>query len=228
MMPSIFSVDYIREEIEKLLIANNLTKGARVRITVFRSGNGLYRPTVDDMSWVMEVKKLEHNDFYLNKNGLHIGIYKERRLQPDMFCKVKTIGKLPYILAAIYAREQGWDDCLLENDKGVLMEAVSSNLFLRMGNTFYTPPLSDGCLPGTMRNQVIKIIGDLGGTVIENSIRSAHLEQVDEVFLTNSICGVKWVVAYDQKRYFHDKADELIEALNHITSHNTAKKASAT
>jgi branched-chain amino acid aminotransferase len=215
--PANFSIHQMRTEVERLVKKNKIRKGGRVRINVYRDAAGLYTPEHCNTSFVIEAKAHRHNDFTLNEKGISVGIYKERRLIPDCFSSIKSVSRLPYVLAGIYAREHQWDDCLLENQNGSLMEAVSSNLFLVMGNTFYTPPLSDGCLPGTMREQVIRLIQQMGGTVIENSIRAGHLERVDEVFLTNSIQGIQWVGAYEQKRYFHNRANELIAALNEFT-----------
>jgi branched-subunit amino acid aminotransferase/4-amino-4-deoxychorismate lyase len=216
--PSNFSAAQMKGEVERLMKKNNINKGGRVRINVYRDAAGLYTPEHCNTSFVIEAKTHRYNEFTLNEKGAAVGIYKERRLIPDCFSSIKSVSRLPYVLAGIYAREHQWDDCLLENQNGSLMEAVSSNLFLLMGNTFYTPPLSDGCLPGTMRQRIIQLIQEMGGTVIENSIRAGHLERVDEVFLTNSIQGIQWVGAYEQKRYFHKRASELIDGLNRITA----------
>lgn len=215
--PPNFTEEYLSQEISRLLKGNKVRKGARVRLNVFRDSPGYYTPEKDDLAWVMEVEELPDNAYTLNEKGLTIGIYKERRIVPDCFSTIKSVSRVPYVLSGIYAREKGWDDCLLENSQGSIMEAVSSNLFLLMGSTYYTPPVADGCLPGVMRSKLIELIQKKGGTVIENSIKSAHLERVDEVFLTNSISGIKWVGAFEQKRYFHNKSSELIEALNALT-----------
>jgi branched-chain amino acid aminotransferase len=36
----------------------------------------------------------------------------------------------------------------------------------------------------------------------------------DEFFLTNTISGIRWVVAYKQKRYFNDTSKKLTDKLN--------------
>ena len=149
--PEGFSTDFLESELKRLLKQNNVKRGGRIRINVYRDSDGLFTPKGDVAAWIMQADPLPDNIFKLNKNGLKVGIYKERRLVPDCFSSIKSVNCVPYVLAGIYGREQGWDDCLLENDSGSLMEAVSSNVFLLMGNTYYTPPLSDGCLPGIMR-----------------------------------------------------------------------------
>ena len=41
-------------------------------------------------------------------------------------------------------------------------------------------------------------------------------EQVDELFLTNAIKGIEWVVAYRGKRYFNKATKEIVEQLNKL------------
>ena len=40
----------------------------------------------------------------------------------------------------------------------------------------------------------------------------------DELFLTNTINGIRWVVAYKQKRYFNDTSQRLTQKLNELIS----------
>ncbi len=122
---------------------------------------------------------------------------------------------LIYTLAAIYRKENGFDDCLLINEKNALVESVSSNLFIVKNKVLFTPPLDDGCVEGIMRKQIIKISRKLNYKVIDNkSLFPDDLIQADEVFLTNAIRGVSWVVAYKEKRFFNTTSKTLIRELN--------------
>jgi branched-chain amino acid aminotransferase len=42
------------------------------------------------------------------------------------------------------------------------------------------------------------------------------LLDANEVFFTNSISGIKWVLAYKDKRYYSDNAKKLTDKLNKI------------
>ena len=46
------------------------------------------------------------------------------------------------------ARHPDADDVLLMNDRGEVTESTVANLAVRLGGTWFTPPLSAGCLPG--------------------------------------------------------------------------------
>ncbi|MGZ4059382.1 MAG: hypothetical protein ACXVPU_10150 [Bacteroidia bacterium] len=43
----------------------------------------------------------------------------------------------------------------------------------------------------------------------------------DEFFLTNTISGIRWVVAYKQKRYFNDTSKRLTDKLNELVNADT-------
>ena len=78
----------------------------------------------------------------------------------------------------------------------------------------YTPPLSSGCVGGTMRMKVINLALQHDIKVYESPITAGHLLSCEEIILTNAIQGVRWVRSYKSKRFFHNIADRLIDALN--------------
>lgn len=208
-------------EIEELLKKNNIAKGGRIRITLFRDGGGLYAPSRNNISWVTEVKALDNNYYHLNDNGLVVDLYEEVRRTPSVLSEIKTTNCIPYVLSGIYKDENNLDDCLVLNNKGNIAEAISSNIFLYQNGSLYTPPISEGCMDGVMRKQIIRIATDeLGLTVHEDPLAVGYLRRVDEVFLTNSINGIQWVSAFREKRFFNDTSRKLINSLNEETESN--------
>ena len=72
-------------------------------------------------------------------------------------------------------------------------------------NIIFTPPLEDGCVDGTMRNYLQSQFN-----VVEKSITKKDLLVASEVFLTNSIKGVKWIERFEEKRYQSYKVARLV------------------
>ena len=105
-------------------------------------------------------------------------------------------------------------DVLLINSKGGIIESTNSNLFIVSNVVLYTPPLTDGCVGGTMRMKIINLALENNIKVYECGISPQHILSCDEIILTNAIQGVKWVSSYRTKRYFHKIADKLISFLN--------------
>jgi branched-chain amino acid aminotransferase len=102
---------------------------------------------------------------------------------------------------------------VLLNQSGNVCEAISSNLFVVINGAIYTPPLSEGCVAGIMRQLVIELASEVRQKVFETQLRPSDLLMADEVFLTNSIVGIKWVGAYKNKKYQHKISSMLSAAL---------------
>jgi branched-chain amino acid aminotransferase len=205
----------IEAAVSRLLYRNKFLKASRLRLTVFREQGGLYKPQNNDVQYCIEASPLESGRFELNTKGLFIGIYNDIPLFPSTLSALKTTSALQYVMAANYASLRRFDDCLLVNHLGHLVEATSSNLFVFKNEKMYTPPLSDGCIPGIMRNQIMEIIPSLGMEIIDNQpLKPEDLHGATEIFFTNAVRGIQWVLAYKEDRYFSRLAKTLLGHLN--------------
>ena len=94
------------------------------------------------------------------------------------------------ILEAIKAL--GADEAIVCNDKGKICEGSVTNLLLRIDDTWVTPPISDGVLPGVMRALVIEYCG-----VSVRSIDSSEIPRVQSAFLLSSLRIAQPVTSID-------------------------------
>ena len=205
----------IEINIKSLITKNKSFLGTRIRLSVFRNSGGLYTPNTNSISYLIVSSKLEDPKYFLNKKGLKIGLFDTYKKTSNSLSAFKTGNSLPFILAGLHKSEMKWDDCLLINERQNLVESVSSNLFVVKDGILFTPSLESGAVNGIMREQIIQIALDLGMTVYDDCImKPEQLLEADEIFLTNAIVGIRWVVAYGERRYFNRSAKVLIEALN--------------
>ncbi|MCZ4694132.1 hypothetical protein DWB61_02470 [Ancylomarina euxinus] len=213
-IPSNFS-ETIGKNIKSLITKNKSFLGTRIRLSVFRNSGGLYTPNTNRISYLIESSKLEEPKYFLNKKGLKIGLFDTYKKTSNSLSGFKTGNSLPFILAGLHKSEMKWDDCLLINERQNLVESVSSNLFVVKDDILFTPSLESGAVNGIMREQIIQIALDLGITVYDDCImKPEQLMEADEIFLTNAILGIRWVVAYEERRYFNRSAKVLMEELN--------------
>jgi len=206
--------DKLNDEILSLLNRNKIFKSARIRITVFRKSGGLYTPATNAADYVISAEKLNSEYFRLNPEGLRISVFKEIKKPLNIFSPFKTGNSLIYTLAGIYKTENTLDDCLILNEKNQIIEAVSSNIFLVKNKTLITPPVSDGCIDGILRNEIIRLAELHKISCTEQSVYEEDLLSAEEIFLTNSINGIQWVVAYKNKRYYKRLSEFFIKLLN--------------
>lgn len=213
--PKKFTLAKIEAETIHLLNKNKLYGAARIRLSVFRNQGGLYTPTDNNISYVIEASTLDKMGYTLNKKGWSIGIYDQMRKPVNILSPFKTGNALPFILAGIYRSQHQWDDCLLLNDRNQLVEGLSSNLFMVKNNILMTPSLESGCVAGIMRERVIESALDLGITVYDDcTLTPQDMYEADELFLTNAIWGIRWIVAYEHRRFFHRISELLTQKLN--------------
>lgn len=216
------TAERLRDEIQQLLDHCGIESGGRVRVTLYRNPGGYYLPTSEGFSYVISLTGDAQNKFMLNEEGLVVNLYTAVKKQITPLAYYKTINALNYILASIYAKESNLDDALLVNENDNIIESTNSNLFIVSNGVLYTPAISDGCVGGTMRMQIINLALENNIKVYECSLTPQHVLAADEMFLTNAIQGIKWVSSYRMKRYFHKMSDRLMEKLNEKAQEESA------
>ncbi len=212
--PSYFNVEFFEKRIVDLLEKSGINEGGRCRISLDRSSGGTFYPDTNEVEFYIEVYPIEVSRFELNHKGIELDVFTEIKKNKSKLSNFKTKNALIYIVASIAAKENGLDDYLLTNDSGGIIESTSSNLFVVSNGVLYTPGLEEGCLAGTMRMQIINLAIENGIKVYECNISPQNLLVADEIFLTNAIKGITWVIGYRTKRYFNDTSTKLIRLLN--------------
>jgi len=218
-IPMSFTMEHLEEEIKATLKTNELEKGAaRIRVTVFRKDDGHYLPKERGVDYIIETTPLESLFYTLNEVDYEIELYKDHYLAPDLLSTLKSANRLINITGSIYADENGYKNCLLLNTDKNVVEALNGNVFLVKDNIVKTPPLSDGCLNGIIRKQIITIVQKTDGLQLEEtSVSPFELQKADEIFITNTINGITPVTKYRKKEYAHKVARELLGKLNALT-----------
>ncbi|MGX1930469.1 aminotransferase class IV [Flagellimonas sp. 2504JD4-2] len=215
-IPMNFTLEFLEEEVIRTVTENGLQNSpARVRLTVFRKEGGLYGPATNEISYLIEVDSME-TPFYLAQDGPYeVELFKDYYVNKDMLSNLKTTNKILNVVASVYAKENGYGNCLLVNNEKNVVEAINGNLFLVKDGKVKTPPLTDGCLNGIIRKKLIEILSALEDVVIvEESISPFELQKADELFITNSISGIVAITKYRKKTYDTGFSKSLVGKLN--------------
>lgn len=213
---SLFSETFFENAILELAKKNGVTSDGRVRLTIYRNTGGLYAPEDNSVSYLIEVSAMETKGYMLNSKGYTVDLYTELKKSQSALSSIKSSNSAIYVMAGIYKKMNSLDECILVNDKGIITEAISSNIFAVKNGVLYTSTIADGCVNGVMRKKIIEIAQANRIAVYELSIMQNVLLGADELFLTNAINGIRWVVAYKQKRYFNNTSKKLLEKLNEL------------
>jgi branched-chain amino acid aminotransferase len=212
-IPALFTKQKISEEIKTLCKKNNCEELARIRLSVSRGNGGLY-DCDNKFSYLLECWPLERNSDDLNSNGLIVDVFPDARKTIDAFSNLKSANYLPYVMAAVWAKENKLNDALILNQHNRICDATIANVFWVKDNKVYTPTRSEGCVAGIMRNRIL----DLNLDVSESMLTEETLLNADEIFLTNVITGIRWVKQCRDMIYANKVTAKVYAELNRTKS----------
>jgi branched-subunit amino acid aminotransferase/4-amino-4-deoxychorismate lyase len=221
-VPAEFNYENVDGAIKLLLVKNKIGRNARIRLTVFRNEGGFYAPETNDISFLIEAENIDTEGYVLNQKGLWVDIYADIKKQINKLSNIKSGNALHYVMAGLAKTSMKLDECLLVNENGNIIEAISSNLFVVKNGCMYTAPLSEGCVDGIMRKQILKLAAANKVLTFEMPLTVNALMNGDEIFLTSSIRGIRWVGQYKTKFFTNKMSVFFTEKLNELT--NTPNK----
>lgn len=215
-IPMNFTMEYLEQQIMNTIVANGLEKSnCKVRLLIHREEGGLYKPKTKKIGFIITTEAHNQDHYLLNDETYEVDLFKDFYVSGDLLSTLKTNNKVLNVVGSIYAEENDLDNCLILNTDKHVVEALNGNVFLLKGNLLKTPPLTDGCLKGIMRKQVIdivKIMPEL--SLVETSISPFEIQKADEMFITNVIQGIQPVTKYRKKTFNVDFSRSLLSKLN--------------
>lgn len=152
---------------------------ARLRITVTRGAGGVPTRLVTAAAY----HPPQESQY---RNGVAALLLPDLRIDArGPLAGLKSLCWQANRLALLRAERAGAFEALLLNERGRLAEGARSNLLIVLDGQIFTPPLNDGCLPGTVRQRLLD-----QGALAERSLVPEDLERAQEILLTNSLIGV--------------------------------------
>ena len=195
--------------INDLIIQNTLINGS-IKIHISRGEGGRYQPKSQKCE--MMINTCSGLGFKQNI-PISLCVFSGEVKTMGRLSNIKSVNAAISVLGAIYAKELGFDNAILRNTNGDYIEATNSSLFIIKDNIIYTPPLSDGCIDGTMRAWVLS-----NEKVIEKSLSLVDIKQSDEVFVTNALNGITSVKLVEEAIFTNcNYADKLQNKLINLS-----------
>jgi len=112
-------------------------------------------------------------------------------------CDIKSVNLLANCMAAEAAHQAGCDEAILVTDEGILLEGTHTSLFGVRQGRILTAPLAENVLPGITRGLVMRLAQQAGIEMIEETLRSDSLPELDELFLTGTTANILPVTIVD-------------------------------
>ena len=212
---STFSFSTIETLIAQTFQLNNIESGI-ARVAFYRSSEGRYTPLQNEMHFLIEVTEQSFGSYFsLLKE---VGLSTQTVLHAHSFSHIKTLNALHYVFAALEAKENNWNECLLPNTRNEIAEGTWSSLVWIEEDQLFTPPLSSGCVDSTMKQALQDFLQHKEEKLNEKVCTLSNLQHAQEVWLLNATRGIQAVSRFQDKIYPHAKALEVASDLEEFLS----------
>lgn len=200
-IPGNWSPTFFTDEVLKTVHRNKPGQLARIRLQVWQGSGGLYEGDNTAAQFIIECFPVAAHITALNENGLVLGIAPGLVKSNDSLANLKSTSALIYAMAARAARSRQWNDALIINNQEHIIESTIANIFWIKNGDLFTPPLTEGCVAGTMRQYLLDHLHVHQLPVTLKVLTRDELELADEIFLTNAIRKIKWIREIGTRTY---------------------------
>ena len=145
---------------------------------------------------------LPFGSYVKDDTDAHVTVSSWRRIDDNM---IPARGKISgaYASSALVktdASHSGFDEALVLNQEGHLVEGSAMNVFMVRDGVLVTPPATDNILEGITRRSVIELAkNELGLTVVERSIDRSEIYICEELLLTGTAAQIIAVTRVDYR-----------------------------
>ncbi|WP_267431639.1 aminodeoxychorismate lyase [Erwinia psidii] len=136
---------------------------------------------------------------HLKQTGARLTLSSVRLGRNPLLAGIKHLNRLEQILIRTELEQTNFDEALVLDTEGMLVECCAANLFWRKGKAVFTPCLTDSGVNGIQRQQVIGLLHGEGVSVSEVRQPPEVLAEADEVLITNALMPVLPVCQIDQQ-----------------------------
>jgi branched-chain amino acid aminotransferase len=182
-VPMPFEAGVLEADLLRLVEANG-RPNCTLRVVIVRNGGGMWEgpgaasPASDVVAMTADSKAWGES--------ARLAIQPNARFAANEFAGAKILSWAQNLTWAERAQGQGFDETILLNERGMVAECTSANIFAVTSGNVWTPPLSDGCLGGITREVLLGEVRVEGVAIGERSLSLEDLYRADEVFITST------------------------------------------
>ena len=159
----------------------------KVIITRGMGGRG-YAPGSDaNPTWIISVHDFPGHYPQWQQTGIKLGVSTLYLGHQPLLAGLKSLNRLEQVLIKQQAMAMPWDDVLVCDVDGMLVESSAANLFWCRDGQWYTPDLAYCGIEGVMRNCVLDYFSAINQKVTQVRARPDILHDAEAVFVCNSL-----------------------------------------
>ncbi len=186
---------------ENLLPYIDLNQNLIIKIILSRGsgGRGLSLPDeLDSNIYIFKYPKASNSNSKLIK-----AVFSEITLpRNNNLSGLKHLNRLDYILATLELKKRpGFNEAVLSDTDGQVIEGIINNLFFVKNNTICTPDLKTSGVNGIMRQLILKKLKQLKKDVKIDLFNRQDVISADECFLCNSVLGIQPIILIEDSQF---------------------------
>lgn len=214
-IPMTFTMEFLKAQMLQVLQAKAIMQErALLRIYIYRVGEPSLFPTTNASAFVIEAMGIENPWNLSYSNGYEVELFKDHYINADTLSTLGLNGQMVRTLAAIFATENDYQDCLLLNGNKQVVGAIQGSLFLVSGNSIKTPDLKSGAQNSVVRKKALELAQTLSDyEVQEAAISPFELQKATELFVLGTRSGIMPITQYRKKTYDDTVATSLAQKL---------------
>lgn len=219
------SHDEIIAEISKTLMANEMSDGVHIRLTLSRgekytSGMDTRLNTLGPTLIVLA----EHKPPVYDKGGIRLITSSIRRIPPDCVDQnIHSCNLINSILAKIQANAAGADDALMLDYQGYVAETNATHVFIVQNGVVLTSD-TGSCPEGITRGAVLEICEREGIPHQVKNISMSEVYRADEMFCSGTMGELAPVIALDGRAIGDGVVGEMTRRLSALFRQRTEKE----
>ncbi|MCL4119472.1 UNVERIFIED_CONTAM: hypothetical protein GTU68_067348 [Idotea baltica] len=206
---------YIKEALYKVLVANEMTSGVHIRLTLTRGvkiTSGM-DPRLNQSGCTLLILP-EYKEPVYASSGIRVITSAIRRNGPQYLdSKIHHNNLLNNIQAKLQANRADADAALMLDDRGFASELHGTNIFSIKNGQVFTP-YAHACLPGITRGLVMEIAKNNGHMIQEKNLSLTELYTADEVFTTGTMGELTPVIEIDGRVIENNYSDKTFDRIN--------------
>jgi len=113
---------------------------------------------------------------------------------------IKHLNRLEQIVARAEWGDE-FDEGLMSNIQGYVVEGTMSNLFIVIDGILITPDLNRCGVEGVMRQHLLRVAETIGIEIKIALLSKDEILEADEIFISNSLMGILPVVSLESKGF---------------------------
>ena len=194
----------LKRQIERVLTKNKHFMGAIVTLS-FRFIGG-------KTNYTIQSEKTEPTGYELNEKGLYIEIINPIQKSASSLSSLSLGSEIYWNIAASHLKESTADELFIVNTSNSIIEVPESNIYLIKGKTVRGASSEQGAYVDVTKPFMLNLFDRLKLNYAEDEeITEMVLREAEELLIVNSIKGIRWVIGFEDKRYFNNTIRKINE-----------------